>query len=160
MKRKIIAGILIIFFIFSMSVSFYNVKAYSGEIDPENYIYLPSIIYISGGEGKGTISLSSQATGYSISYQKVDITQSTYNNIQNKSKEASKYSEESEKTLEEKAENVTALLEEYQKLNSSGTAEQEAITEAYNKYNEARLDYNDYVDTVKANMDKLEAKRS
>lgn len=156
MKRKIIVGILIIFFIFSMAVSFYNVKAYSGEIDPENYIYLPSIIYISGGEGKGTISLSSQATGYSISYQKVDITQSTYNNIQNKSKEASKYSEESEKTLEEKAENVTALLEEYQKLNSSGTAEQEAITEAYNKYNEARQDYNDYVDTVKANIDKLE----
>lgn len=156
MKRKIIVGVFIIFFIFSMSISFYNVKAYNGEIDPENYIYLPSIIYISGGEGKGTISLSSQATGYSISYQKVDINQTTYNNIQNKSKEVSKYSEESEKTLEEKKKNVTALLEEYQKLNSSGTAEQEEITEAYNKYNEARQDYNDFRDTVNANIDKLE----
>ena len=156
MKRKIIVGMFIIIFIFSMSISYYNVKAYNGEIDPENYIYLPSIIYISGGEGKGTISLSSQATGYSISYQKVDINQTTYNNIQNKSKEVSKYSEESEKTLEEKKKNVTALLEEYQKLNSSGTAEQEEITEAYNKYNEARQDYNDFRDTVNANIDKLE----
>ena len=85
--RKTIAGILLIIFCLSMILPLCEVRAFSGELDPENYITLPSMIYIRDGIGTGSISISSSASGYTLSYQKVDIEDSTYNAIQSKSEE-------------------------------------------------------------------------
>ena len=111
MKRKIIAGILIIFFIFSMSVSFYNVKAYSGEIDPENYITMPGQMNIVNGEAVNTISLSTEASDYTISYQKIDIAKEKMDNIFAKVEEVEKYITDNGKLLEEKEKNVHIALD-------------------------------------------------
>lgn len=156
MKKKLIVGMILIIFSFSIILNLYKVEAYSEELDPENYITLPYIINISNGIGTGTISLSSSASGYTISYQKVDVTESTFNNINNKSKELNDYIEESTKTRKEKEANVKTLQTEYETLYNSGTATEEELTEAQNKYNEAYQDYQEFCDTVSANITKLQ----
>ncbi len=90
-------------------MNLYTVKAFSGELDPENYITLPSTIRIENKVGTGTINLSSSASGYTLSYQKVDITESQLNSMVAKNKEANEYIEENNKILKEKQENVTTL---------------------------------------------------
>lgn len=155
MKKKLIVGMILIIFSLLIGLNFYNVEAFSGELDPENYITLPSIINISNGIGTGTISLSPSASGYTISYQKVDVTESTFNSIQTKNKELNDYIEESNKTLEEKAANVKTLQTEYETLYNSGTATTEELTEAQNNYNEACQDYQEFYDTASANITTL-----
>lgn len=156
MKKKIIAGMILIIYIFSISLNLYKVEAYSGELDPENYITLPSMIYVNNGVGTGTISLSSSAGNYDISYQKIDITESTFNNIQNRVKEINDYVEESNNTLKEKEANVKTLQKEYETLYNSGTATEEQLTEAQNKYTEAYNDYQEFYNTASANITTLQ----
>lgn len=83
MKKKIINTILIILGCL-IAFNFYKVEAFSGELDPESYITLPSMINIQNGIGKGTVTLSPRASGYNISYQKVDISESEMNSIATK----------------------------------------------------------------------------
>lgn len=156
MKKKFIVGIMLITFCFSIFSTYYKVSAYTGELDPESYIYLPETIYISDGIGTGTISLSSSASGYDISYQKIDITETTFNNIKNKSKELNDYIEENSNTLKEKEANLRTLQTEYKTLYNSGTATTEQLTEAQNKYNEAYEDYEKFYNTVSANITTLQ----
>lgn len=156
MKKKIIAGMILIIYIFSISLNLYKVEAYSGELDPESYITLPSMIYVSNGVGTGTISLSSSASNYDISYQKIDITESTFNNIQNKAKETNDYVEESNNTLKEKEANVKTLQTEYENLYNSGTATEEQLTGAQNKYTEAYNEYQKFYNTASANITTLQ----
>ena len=88
MKEKIISILILIIMVISILGSFSNeVVAYSGEIDPKNYITLPSIINVRDKVGTGTIRLSSSASGYTISYQKVDITKAELDSISAKVKE-------------------------------------------------------------------------
>ena len=147
---------ILIIYIFSISLNLYKVEAYSGELDPESYITLPSRIYVSDGVGTGTISLSSSASDYDISYQKIDITESTFNNIKNKAKEINDYVEESGNTLKEKEANVKTLQTEYETLYNSGTATEEQLTEAQNKYTEAYNDYQEFYNTASANITTLQ----
>lgn len=156
MKNKIIAVMILIIYIFSISLNLYKVEAYSGELDPENYITLPNMIYVSNGVGTGTISLSSNAGDYDISYQKIDITESTFNNIKNKAEEINSYVEESSNTLKNKEANVKILQTEYENLYNSGIATEEQLTEAQNKYNEAYNDYQEYYNTITANITTLQ----
>lgn len=46
MKNKIIAGMILIILNITIALPLCRVEAYSGEIDPENYITLPSTIWI------------------------------------------------------------------------------------------------------------------
>lgn len=156
MKKKWIVGIILLIFSFFMVLNFYKVEAYSGELDPESYITLPYTIYIKNQVGTGTITLSSRANGYNISYQKVDISQATFNNIKNKAEEVNKYIEESNNTLKEKEANAKTLNTEYQTLKNSGTATEEQLTQAKNKYDEAYQNYQEFYNTVTANATKLE----
>ena len=73
--------------------------------DPENYITLPSTIWIQNKVGKGTVTLSSSASGYNISYQKVDITKEKLDSIKAKSDEVNDYIETSNQTIREKETN-------------------------------------------------------
>lgn len=91
MKNKIISITILIVLILPL-LSFYNVvQAYSGEIDPKDYITMPSGINVSNETGTGTISLASGASGYTISYQKIDITKATFDSLSTKKTESEYY---------------------------------------------------------------------
>ena len=154
MKKRFLVGIILIIFSFLISVNIYNVEAFSGELDPKGYIVIADTLFISDGIGTGTISLNTSSE-YTISYQKVDITESTYNTIQNKREDLKTYIEETEVTLEEKVANVETLNNEYETLINSGTASQEQIEEAKNKYYEARDAYEEFDETVNTNIAQL-----
>lgn len=146
MKEKVISIIMII----SIFCSFGSkVVAHSGEIDPENYITLPSRINIRNKVGTGTISLSSSANGYTISYQKVDITKAKLDSISAKNDEISEYVKTSNATIKQKETNLTNLKNEYEKLYSSGTATKEQLSEAMEKYNTAYAEYKEFCNTAK-----------
>ena len=155
MKRKLIVGIILIIFSFLILLNFYNVKAYSGELDPESYITLPSRIWLNNGIGTATIHLSSSASDYSISYQKIDIDQSTCDTIQSKGKELTDYIEEVNNTLKEKEANINTLQTEYLNLRDDETATDTEIEEAYNKYNVAYQEYQQFLNTANTNIDTL-----
>lgn len=152
MKRKIFVGVMIMILLF---MNLYTVKAFSGELDPENYITLPSTIRIENKVGTGTINLSSSASGYTLSYQKVDITESQLNSMVAKNKEANEYIEENNKILKEKQENVTTLQKEYQTISNSDTATEEEINQAKSKYEEAYKEYEEFYNTVNARVQEL-----
>lgn len=137
MKNKIISIMILITLIAPLLSCYSAVQAYSGEIDPQNYIILPSTILIKNKVGTGTISLSSSASGYTLSYQKVDITKATLDSIDAKLTETNQYIETSNTEIKNKETNLKTLQDEYKELQNSGTATQEELTAAKNKYNEA-----------------------
>lgn len=155
MRKKIIVLMILIAFCVSILSIFCNVEAFSGELDPKNYITMPLSIMLSNGVGSGTIRVSSSASSYSISYQKVDMSESKYQEISNKGTEIDNYYNESKKTLDEKEAKANTLYQEYNTLQKSGTATEEQLTEAYNKAKEASNEYNEYVNTVNANLKKM-----
>ena len=155
MRKKIIVLMILITFCVSILSIFCNVEAFSGELDPKNYITMPLSIMLSNGVGSGTIRVSSSASGYSISYQKVDMSESKYQEISNKGTEIDNYYNESKKTLDEKEAKADTLYQEYNTLQKNGTATEEQLTEAYNKAKEASNEYNEYVNKVNANSKKM-----
>lgn len=156
MKNKVISGIILIILITSLSLNLYDVQAFNGEIDTENYIILPDTISIQNGIGTGTIGLSSQATGYTIAYQKVDTTKDTLNKVQTKSKEVNTYIESANETIKEKQENVNTLQTEYENLQKDDPENTQALQEAMNKYEKAVEDYNTYYKTTNSEIEKLQ----
>lgn len=155
MRKKIIVLMILIAFCVSILSIFCNVEAFSGELDPKNYITMPLSIVLANGVGSGTIRVSSSASGYSISYQKVDMSESKYQEIANKGTEIDNYYNESKKILDEKEAKADTLYQEYNTLKKNGTATEEQLTEAYNKAKEASNEYNEYVNTVNANSKKM-----
>ena len=141
MKKKVIIAILVIIMMLA-NVNINKVEAYTGEIDPENYITLPYSITIKDKVGTGTISLSSQASDYTISYEKVDTTKQVIDNLQAKSKEASEYISEESTKLEEKEKEVKALQEEYSKVLEETPEDETKVNEAKEKYETAYNEYN------------------
>lgn len=55
--------------------------AYSGEIDPKGYISFSDSMSILDNKGSGTITISSEAVGYNLSYQKVDMNKEKFDKI-------------------------------------------------------------------------------
>lgn len=155
MKKKILIVTILITFIASLLLSFYEVEAYTGEIDPENYITLPSTIYIKDKVGTGTVRLSSSVSGYNISYQKIDITKEKSDSISDKLKEVNNYIESSNKTIKEKETNLTTLKTEYENLQKESTTTEEELTAARTKYKEAYTEYTEYYETTKTQVEKL-----
>lgn len=150
MKKKIISSIILVIL---LTLSLSKVLAYSGEVDPENCIYMPTSIYITNGKGTGTISLSSFAgSGYEISYQKSDLSSTTFNNINNKNKQLTNYHNSTKTQKEEKESNLNTLQTEYNNLRDSGTATQEQLEEVKNRYDTAYAEYQTFINTVNTQM--------
>ena len=82
MKNKIISIMILLTIFMSMLSVLSKVKAYSGELDPENYITLPTTIWVENNIGTGTANVRDE--GFSIAYQKVDISKETYDGISEK----------------------------------------------------------------------------
>lgn len=157
MKNKLIIGSILTILTFLITLSFGMVTAYSGELDPKNYITLPSEIRVQNRKGTGKIELSTSASGYSVSYQKIDITQSKLQAIESKQKELSNCIETNTNTLKEKEKNVSSSKEAYETLKNSGTATEEEITEAYNKYTTAYQDYEQFYNTANSKITNLQS---
>lgn len=157
MKNKLIIGSILTIITFLITLSFVRVTAYSGELDPKNYITLPSEIRVQNRKGTGKIELSTSASGYSVSYQKIDITQSKLQAIESKQKELSNCIETNTNTLKEKEKNVSSSKEAYETLKNSGTATEEEITEAYNKYTTAYQDYEQFYNTANSKITNLQS---
>ena len=79
MKQKSAVFLLVLLFVMIVGAT---VNAYTGEIDPENYITLPFSLLIVNNKSTATISVNT--SGYDIYYQKVDMTESVYNSLKNK----------------------------------------------------------------------------
>ena len=152
MKKKLIVGLILLIMILPMFLNVYKVEAFSGELDPKGYISLPMMIWIQDGIAIGTIRGTS---GYTISYQKMELTTTQFNNIQAKSNEIKEFVETSDVTFETKDAELDTLKTEWENLKNSETATQEQITAAQNKYNEAVEEYNGLVETYHSNYDKL-----
>lgn len=148
MKKKLVIGII---FIILAIFNLHKVQAYSGEIDPENLITLPGSISVTGTKGTGTISVS--ASGYEISYQKIDISANVFNNIASKGREMQNYQEtkSTERTTKEKE--LLALQKAYADLNGSATATEAQKTEARNKYETAYQAYEQFINTYNSKIE-------
>lgn len=157
MKNKIISLLVLIALVFSIFVLNYKVEAYSGEIDPENYIFMPKSMYIENKTAKCTISLSSKVNEYDIYYQKIDINESVFNQLVEKNNQINNYSNEQNSIIKEKENKVKELLNEYQKLQSSGTATDEEIKEAENAYNKEYEDFQKFINTVNTEISRLKS---
>ena len=124
MQKKIISILILIGIIVPLFGSYSKVQAYSAEIDPQNYITLPSTISVDENKmATGTITLSSSASDYKIYYQKVDITQEKMDSIKSKGTELSQY---------------ISLIPDY-------TSNWQSTT---NTTNNVKLDFSNYTGTV------------
>ncbi len=148
MKKKLIASIVLVTIILSILFNFsYNkVAAYSGEIDPKGYIVMPGEMIIENGQAKGTISLTSTASGFSIAYQKVDMTDAQFNTVDEKRVAYESYYNTEKPKLDAKQENVNNLKKAYDDANSAEPKVEETVQSTKKAYDDAVTAYNSDVD--------------
>ena len=154
MKRKILVLTILMALIAPMLLGCCKVQAYTGEIDPENYIVLPSIIRVENKIGTGTITLSSNVSGYNISYQKIDITKAELDSIGDKLDEYNSLVETVNQTVSQKESNLNTLQQTYQNLAQDTTATEEQIEAAYANYKAAYEEYTEYYNNATAQIER------
>ena len=158
MKQK---STIFLLFLLLFSLIGSTVEAYTGEIDPENYISLPlSLMTVNK---KATATISTSASGYDIYYQKVDLTENLFNSIINKGEELKKYQTDTKKELDDKKEEVTELQNTYKELlkdaiATNSIANEAEIEEAKTKYETALEEYKKAVETADAKSKELREK--
>ena len=158
MKQK---STIFLLFLLLLSLIGSTVEAYTGEIDPENYISLPlSLMTVNN---KATATISTSASGYDIYYQKVDLTENLFNTIINKGEELKKYQTDTKKELDDKKEEVTELQNTYKELlkdaiAANSIANEAEIEEAKTKYETALEEYKKAVETADAKSKELREK--
>ena len=155
MKNKIIVGTILLVLILSITSSLYTVEAFTGDIDPKNYITMPNIIHIKNKIGTGTATLSTEATGYTMSYQKVDITDTQNTNIEAKTKEYNNYMTTTQDEINKKSADLKTLQQEYEQLQQQSPEKADEIATAKGKYDTALSQYNAFVQQAKAKAQKL-----
>ena len=156
MKRKVLVLTIILTLISPLFLCVCKVQAYSGEIDPENYITMPSTIWIENKVGTGTVTLSSLVSDYNISYQKVDITKEKLDSITAKSNEINDYIKTSNEIIKEKETNLTTLQKKYQDLQKDETATEKQLATERTNYETAYAEYTEYYKNAKVQAEKLQ----
>lgn len=140
-KQRISIAVLAIMLILGLTsiTQAHNVE----ELDPKSYIYMPFSII----NAKGSITISSSVgSNYTLSYQKVDISNASYTQLQNKSKELEEYSDAEKAKLATEKANVDTLKSQYDSLPTDATQEQRDV--AYEAYRTAVEAYNTHVQEV------------
>lgn len=141
-----------------------NVIAHSVELDPNSLIRLPISIY----NGKGSISISSSESNYSLYYQAVEIPNETYSKIEKTEsdgkKQLDKIKEESD-SLKKELDNLKTIYDEaYQKYKDkleSGEQDEELDTlkkeyeTAKNNYQNKANEYNNKIDEYNEKVKKV-----
>lgn len=156
MKKVLVFGIILILLIFLIPLKFSKVEAYTGEIDPENYITMPGQMNIVNGEAVNTISLSAEASDYTISYQKIDIAKEQMDNIFAKVEEVEKYITDNGKLLEEKEKNVQELYDTYTSAVEAGGWDVDQLEELRKQYEVAKAEYEEFYSEISENLTGLQ----
>ena len=144
MKKQmmsVIALVLILLVDFS-----FNVQASNVEIDPHSYIGMPNLI----ANGNGTISVSSSAgSGYSLYYQKIDVSDAIYEQVDVKNSESQVYINTEKPKIDAERARVENLQRELNEISSNPDSagadlaeKQEEYTTALNNYNQMVEDFN------------------
>lgn len=153
MKKTKVFFILFLVLAFSI-VSFTCVKAHSVELDPEGLISFPWII----SNGKGTISISSSQTGYSLYYQAIEIPNSDYSQIEEIETSGKDLLEDMETKLNSLSSESDSLKTKYENALKAwqekveNDASEDEITEAENAYKDAETEYNNKIDEYNAKV--------
>ncbi len=155
MKNKVIPIIILTVLVLSMCISISPVEAFSGELDPKKYIRMPYSITMENGIGTGTVTLSDEANGFNISYQKIHITSSQKDSISAKTNELNNYVKQFNADVEQKNENIKKLQDEYENLKSQQGKESEAEV-AKKAYEDAATEANSYYETGKEKINELQ----
>jgi len=127
------------------------VNAYSGEIDPEDYITLPERLSGVDGIRSGNVRLNSGAgSNYSLYYQAIFLTANEFNQILTKLQETNEIIEalntEYDVLLSEKQLEVEQKEEEYNNIKDDTTKTEEEIETALNAYEKARTEFQELYD--------------
>lgn len=164
MKEKSIKRIIGIFLIGILLFIPTIVKAYSGEIDPEDYITLPTRLSGENGIVSGNIRLNSGVgSNYSLYYQAVFITPNEYNQIYTKLQETNQtikaIDTEYIAPLSEAQLKLEQAEAEYNNIKNDTTKTEDEIETARKAYEEAYTEflvlYSEYyekVNTAKQNF--------
>ncbi len=154
MKRQKMTILLCVFLLVCLTC---KVQAYSNEVelDPKGYISMPYSIF----NAQGTIRVSSSLKeAYTLFYQKIDVSDTIYNQLMAKNTEQQQYvnSERAKLTTEEA--NVKSLKTQYEQLlqEEQKEEEQQRIKAEYDK---ARQEYNQHVDTYNAKLEEFDKQR-
>lgn len=139
-----------------------TVSAHSVDLDPESLISFPFIV--SGG--KGTITVRSSVTNYTLYYQNVEISNATYdeiNTIKENGKAELSTIEGQMNSLKEEYNNLKTIKDEkyttYQNAISNNLTE-EQINAAKTEYETANTNYTNKVKEYKTKVDEYNAKVS
>ena len=155
MKRKVLIFTIILTSISLLFFSGKKVQAVTGELDPKNYILFPITIFVNNKVATATVSVSSIASGYNISYQKIDLTNEKFDSIKEKFNKEDSYIETVNKNLKEKETNLDTLKKKYEDLQQDDTATEKEISTAKTNYENAYKEYTEYYDSSKKEIEKL-----
>lgn len=139
-----------------------TVSAHSVDLDPESLISFPFIV----SEGKGTITVKSSVTNYTLYYQNVEISNATYdeiNTIKKNGKAELSTIERQMNSLKEEYNNLKTIKDEkyttYQNAISNNLTE-EQINVAKTEYETANTNYTNKVKEYNTKVDEYNAKIS
>lgn len=139
-----------------------TVSAHSVDLDPESLISFPFIV----SEGKGTITVKSSVTNYTLYYQNVEISNATYdeiNMIKKNGKAELSTIERQMNSLKEEYNNLKTIKDEkyttYQNAISNNLTE-EQINVAKTEYETANTNYTNKVKEYNTKVDEYNAKVS
>ncbi len=139
-----------------------TVSAHSVDLDPESLISFPFIV----SEGKGTITVKSSVTNYTLYYQNVEISNATYdeiNTIKKNGKAELSTIERQMNSLKEEYNNLKTIKDEkyttYQNAISNNLIE-EQINVAKTEYETANTNYTNKVKEYNTKVDEYNAKVS
>ena len=125
MNIKKIKVILILLVVFGIVLNpFKKVNAHSVDLDPESLISMPTIIY----GGKGTVTISSKVTDYTLYFQAVKVENTTFSQLE-------KINTDSKAELKTLKEEYTALETELNNLKEKYNTASEAYEEGLKNTN-------------------------
>lgn len=133
-----------------------SVFAYSGTLDLEDYVSLPSRIMLKNNVATCTISLVDEVNDYQLSYQKVDLSENAFNVLQEKTNSINAYITVANTDLESKKTDAATLAEAYKVLVEFGTATKEELDEAIAKSEKATSDLQEFYNGVKLEVERLQ----
>ena len=140
--------------------SFANVNAHSVDLDPDSLISFPMIIT----NGQGEISIDDSETGYSLSYQAVEISNTAYEQMEETTTNGKKELETIEtevNALKIECENLETVYDEaseaYQEKIDSGVTGAE-LEEAKTAYETAETNYRNKINEYNSKIEEYNTK--
>lgn len=160
MKEKIKVIVMMFLVIGVMMGSFANVNAHSVDLDPDSLISFPMIIT----NGQGEISIDDSETGYSLSYQAVEISNTAYEQMEETTTNGKKELETIEtevNALKIECENLETVYDEaseaYQEKIDSGVTGAE-LEEAKTAYETAETNYRNKINEYNSKIEEYNTK--